>query len=406
MIRVPDSAKGGKGKCPRCARRLTVPRQSTKIEPRQPAEQLDFLAPPDSVETPAATDPDGVVFAEAELDAEDPANLDFQTPSPRRLGEFPVEIQRSALRPGAVSSRLKKSKSGGEVWLIPAFFILLFCGVGGWYLWQQKFFSGSAAELTATTAEILELPPVELGEAYFKQPPEELQPVLEGLEKAPIRISSNYAGAVAQVQISATKLALTIQVTAGPGTAFYRVVLESDPGFANYRKENSLELEEILSSDLGRSATDFITEYRRIKEKKLDGRLINGFMQTLALPALAKGIGRELVAVQGAARYSCVYEDRDGGFYFLMPSGMQEFQVQGRTLEDGKVPFPGQYQVKVAGKIPPPPESKPATEDSGNPSKKETDDSDDAMDSEDGEMKDEKAKGKEEMKKGPPKKPE
>src|SRR4029077_7529467 len=45
MIRVPDKSAGGKGRCPKCGVRITVPRKSTpKPEPQaaEPQEEFEF----------------------------------------------------------------------------------------------------------------------------------------------------------------------------------------------------------------------------------------------------------------------------------------------------------------------------------------------------------------------------
>ena len=46
VIRVPDNAGGGKGRCPKCATRISVPKVSTPKRGTPPVEPKVVLAPP------------------------------------------------------------------------------------------------------------------------------------------------------------------------------------------------------------------------------------------------------------------------------------------------------------------------------------------------------------------------
>jgi len=347
MIRVPDNAGGGKGKCPRCARRITVPKISTKPAPKPADAESDLFAPPDEFAAAPTDDPDAVVFAVAEPEEGSSGNV--FAPAPRALGELPVETSRQALRPGSIASKLKRKKRGGS-WMIPVGFGLLLCGAVGWFVWQKYQTERLVGELTAETAPTLELPMTELSSSTFKQSPDEMKKVIEELESSPVRIPSS----LMSVQISATKRAVTVGVHSGPQTTFYRVDVQSDPAMMTYRKNHSMELEQLREADLEHAASSFADEYQRVLEKKAQPSSLNDFRNTMALPALTRGLGHQVVAVYGQTIYLCVHEDREGGLYFLLPPGAQGFEITGRKHKDGKVIFPGKYHVKVGGEFKPP----------------------------------------------------
>ena len=352
MIRVPDNAGGGKGKCPRCARRITVPKVSSKTAVKPPSDEIAGLfaeAEPDP-EPSVPSDPNEITFAAAAPeDIADDVPLDpaeLFAPKARALGELPVEAPRQLLRPGSVASQLRRKKSSGG-WMIPIGFGALLCGAVGWFVWQQSQTERLSGDLTAVTATVLDLPAVELDSSLFKQPPAELKPLLAELEKSPVRIPS----ALMLVQIGATKGRLSIRVNSGPQTHFFKVDTSDNPGLINYRKNHSRDLEQMRSEEVQQAGTEFITEYQRVQEKKVGPSALNDFRNSLALPALVRGVGHQLVAVYGNTPYRCVYEDRDGALYFLLPSGAKGFEIIGRKHKDGKLIFVGSYKVKVTGEI-------------------------------------------------------
>lgn len=353
LIRVPDSAGGGKGKCPRCARRIAVPKVSTKTAPKPPDPEIAelFATANADVDQPPVTDAvDSVTFATAEPEFDSNAPVDIFAPAPRNPGQFPVQPTLQTLRSGSIASKLKRKKSG-NAWLIPMGFGLILCGAVGWYVWKQYETERLVGDLIAETASDLDLTPAEISGSLFQQSPGELKPTLERLETAPVRIPST----LMFVKIGATKRAMTVRVNAGPKTKFYRVDISDDPGLIAYRKKRSFELEELRESELSRAATEFVNEYQQVIEKKVDPSALNEYRNSLALPALVRGLGHQVVAVYGQTIYQCVYEDGKGGLYFLLPPEAQGFELIGRQHKDGTVTFPGKYRVKVTGQLDVPP---------------------------------------------------
>ena len=347
MIRVPDNAGGGKGKCPRCLRRITVPKKSSVSAPKAPEPEIAALFEADSDDAPAevaagafAPDDDSTSASFTES-----SPVDFLAGTSNRLGEFPVAAPRRPLPAESVSSRFKKKKGGG--WLIPAGFGLLLCGVVGWFVWQQYQGVSLTGQLTAESAPSLELPPAEINSSMFKQSPDEMKAILTKLEHNPIPSR----GTVMKLEIGASKRAVTVLVSPGTETCFYRVDIGSNPGLAEYRKTNSLHLEELREGEMEAACGEFAARYLQVLEKKADANSLNEFRNTMALPALVRGLGYQLIAVYRQTSYPCAYEDRDGGLYFLLPSGVHEFEVSGRKHSNGTVVFPGRFQVKVTGEM-------------------------------------------------------
>jgi len=154
------------------------------------------------------------------------------------------------------------------------------------------------------------------------------------------------------IQISANPRGLTFELGAGPQTQFYKVNLGDVPALAAYRKDHTFELEQARSDEIERSATVFIDSYRMVRKKEASASSLSDFRNSLALPALVRGLGHQLVAEYNGTAYPCVYEDQDSNVYFLLPPGAASFDVAGRKHQ-GKVLFPGRFRVKVTGALQP-----------------------------------------------------
>ena len=384
LIRVPDSAGGGKGRCPKCATRIKVPKVSAAKEAALPPgdDGLLFASEPGgNEEATAFAESAPVEFASDESSA--PA--EFFVPAPRQLGELPVEPVRQPLRPGSVASKLKRKKSSGG-WLIPVGFGVVLCGVFGWFLWQQYQLERLTGELTAESAATLQLPSAIIDRSQFRQSSEEVKEALAGLEKSPVRLPSS----LMLIELKGASKGLAVSVNSGMKTQFYRVDLQDDPALMKYRADHAFELERMRSEQIDKSAAEFMIDYQRVIEKKADSNLLNDFRDGLALPALVRGLGYQVVAVYGNNYFPCVYEDRDGALYFLLPPGAQGFELTGRKHKDGTIVFPGSYRVKVRGEMKTP--AKESKEDASDEEKKapasmEPDETTEMKESKDGEAK-------------------
>lgn len=398
LIRVPDNAGGGKGRCPKCATRISVPKVSPLKLAAPPADDEPVLfAPPPAADSPFAptaaspvTAADAITFGEAGPETNEAAApsgpLDIFAAPARPPGAFPTATPRQPVHPTSVAARLRKKKSGGA-WLIPFLFGLIACGVGGWFAWPYFLTEQLGGELVAETADSLELPPGLVAKSSIRHSSSEVEAVLADLEKSPEPLLST----LMQVQLRGSSNGLLVHLNAGPKTRFYRIAVRDNAPLTSYLSKHAAELEEQRMQDIERTGTAFFTEYRRVVAKQADKSSLTGFRNTLALPALVRGLGHQLVANYGRTAYPCVYEDHEGAVYFLLPPDAREFEITGRKHADGTVMFPASYKIKVAGEIKVP--AKKAEEPAGKlkdkqkPAAKEGEVSEEKMDSKDAAMK-------------------
>lgn len=388
LIRVPDNAGGGKGKCPKCATRLTVP----KVSASKPAAPL-LIAPqpmPEPVQPdPPRVDPPREIenFFDPEYDPRKAASLEPAdiNEAPQSLpGEFPDEFadespspsSRTAIRPKV--SLVKKLGRG--LWLIPVVFALVLCGGFGWYVWQQYQSEQLGGELIAETADELELPPALVEKWSIKQPPDDVQAVLIDLEKSPVPLKSG----LMLIELRGSSRGVLVHLATGPSARFYRVEVGGNKLLAKYLTKHAADLEQRRMKEIEQAATAFAIQYRKVIAKKAEQSSLTDFRNTLGIPALVRGLGHQVVATHGRTIYPCVYEDREGALYFLLPPDAKSFEISGREI-DGTVVFPARYKVEVAGlmKVPAKKEQEPAgkSKDKKGPVFKRNDEPEEKMDS-------------------------
>ena len=73
------------------------------------------------------------------------------------------------------------------------------------------------------------------------------------------------------------------------------------------------------------------------------------FRDSVGLTALSGGLGYHVVAVVGRQEHRCVFE-ADGALFFILPTTVGEFELIGRKMADGSIPFPANFTVS----LPPP----------------------------------------------------
>jgi hypothetical protein len=356
-IRVPDKAAGGKGKCPKCGVRITVPKKSAvKPVDQKPEPEVPFEFPvvaaesTPELESSSGTDPDEVVVLQtAQFQPED-----LLAPPPDEFSlDRPMEPGRTTATPRRLKQK-KKNNTAVIIGTIAALAVLAGIGILVVPLLTAESLKG---ELTAKTAQTVELPPVLIDRSTIKFSAEELTVLLKKLEASPIPVTSNSM----QITLAGTPKGLQVSVSAGSQSHYYRVSFQGNQSVEKYLSRHLSVFEEQREREVNDSVVKFFSEYQNIIAKKSTSDRITPFRDQLALPSLVSGLGNKLVAEYGRGQYRCVYEDRSGGLYFLLPANISEFVIVGRPGTDGQPMVPFHFQAKVDGEIVPlkTPEEKP-----------------------------------------------
>lgn len=362
LIRVPDSARGGKGKCPQCSTRVTVPKTSTvkaidppivvapppvvaapPVAPKRPAEpvrdgrpqEIENFFDPDYDPRKAAQQDEVIVEPESSPDA-----------FPGEFAEEPVAAVADTSAIPTVRKRVSLLKRIGRgLWIIPVLIAAVGGGWLGWYIWQQVQKEQLGGELTAEMADELELPPILVEKFSVKRDLEEVQPILTDLEKSPVPLKSS----LMQVEFSGSKRGVFVRLEAGPTARFYRVDLSGNKQLLKYREKHAPDFEKQRVKLVEKQVTSFIADFEKVVAKKNDVSSLKDYRNSFALPALVRGMGFHVVATHAQTIYPCVYEDRDGALYFLLPPTVKEFDITGREDNGGAETLKARFKVKVTG---------------------------------------------------------
>ena len=351
MIRVLDKSAGGKGRCPQCAMRITVPKKSVLPPPSpqpadpQPAEEEAVVLLEADDESHAG---EVIEFAEASHQESPPAPFLLE-PAERvssRLGSLPVEnTNHKSARP---YSR-KKQKRTGSWWAISAAVVLISVILGAGYFFTRSLSEKLSGEVVATTAENLELPPALVRKTQFQLAPEVVDELLAKLELNPVPLNSQ----MMRIELRGTPKGLSIILAAGEKSQFCRVDMNELETLRKFLTQHQMVLEEKRFHDVTNAASEFLETYSRVLAKELPAESVTVFRDSLALPSLVGGLGYQLVAQHARNLYRCVYQDQEGGCYFLLPRGISEFTIIGRTQTEGEVLVPARVDVRVKGIIDP-----------------------------------------------------
>lgn len=340
QIRVPDKAAGKSGKCPRCVRKLMVPRVSAPLPTIAAVPEPPAVLPglPDFagvVAHPAQTvDDDEIVFAEAAPEID---------PAPATPAAPIVDLAALPQVSTSVARKLKKRRRS-LVWLVPVFFGLLLCGGLAWLYFPDLLPARVTGDLTASPMSYPELEPVLIDWSLLGGTEEEAKAVLAELEKQPIPLISS----LMQVQLRGTAAGLQVFVTAGADTSFYRIDLASNPSVQAWLKKHAAELEGVRERQLERAGKSFVPVAKAVQSGASPIADLVGYRDTLALPALAGGLGNHLAARTKSQLYPCVYQQSDTALYFLLPPGLSEFQLEGRAVSGSRISFPAKLTVRVS----------------------------------------------------------
>ena len=351
MIRVPDKGAGGKGRCPQCATRITVPKKSV-LPPPSPQPASPRPAEEEAVVLLEADDEPnaGEVIEFAEAPQPDGAPAPFLLePAERvsnRLGSLPIE---NPAHKSARPNSIKKRKPMRSWWGIGAAVVLISAILAAGYFYPRSLSEGLSGEVVAKTAESLELPPALVRKTQFQLAPEVVDELLAKLELNPVPLNSQ----MMRIELRGTPKGLAISLAAGDQSQFYRVDLNELEGLRKFLVQHQMALEEKRFQDVTNSASEFLETYSRVLAKELPAESVTVFRDSLALPSLVGGLGYQLVAEHARNLYRCVYQDQDGGCYFLLPRGLSEFRIIGRTQAEGEVVVPVRIEVRVNGAIEP-----------------------------------------------------
>lgn len=383
-IRVPDSAAGKRGTCPRCHTKILVPKP--KNIPRKAAAPAAESPPADSprpksrkrslVEQFVAEEPDFSRLGETATGgtappADSSGSVGILSASATdSTGSFTEAISPASApaadippadRPAvsiARTLRKRRRRSALHIWVPVLCGLLLVGGVAlFFYLNRKKALSGT---LQAVAVAEEQLPPRTLSTADLPGTPDERAAVLQRL--AEYQRFRRYTVAAFPEE---KPTELRVRVVEYDGLAFFRVDLSQNRALLDFFKDNADELDKPRREKYRRGLKTFFED--AVEVVKSDGPIpdhrLQQFQNQVLANALVGSEGYHLVASVAGTAYLCAFQD-GLTLYYLLPKETTSFILRGRTQPNGERLFPGRFVVRVrkAGKQQPPAAESPPEE--------------------------------------------
>ncbi len=330
-IRVPDSASGKQGTCPKCSTKILVP----TIEVPPASEP----SPPAAAGDPAVTEgqPEAPPEDAAAPPMPDDASLGGEPQFPSFAAADPVDDAPQPSVARRYKKRTKRKKSG---LVVPVMFGSVLVGSILYLYWTQV--PKLEGEVRAAALEEAELPPGLVSRRLVDLPKDKVDLVLEGLTESPERLKSQ----IMSIEFRGSREGIQVTLEEGSKTQFYRVSINADPELQAFYDRNARRLSAPQEAELQEAATAFFEAWAAAAEENEELDDLASFRDRLGLTTLVGGLGYHLQAICGSEIYRCVYEN-ERYIYFLLPHGTKKFEIQGRELKGSSLMFPGHYTAKV-----------------------------------------------------------
>lgn len=339
-VRVGDESAGRQGRCPKCDTLLIVPVVQKPSDNN--ASSTDDLHAELSDTSPAVRrQADITIISDTTESSDRTASTAEALPIP----EFPAMTTASVTTPRR--RRRSRRRNVHRVWLIgiPVLCFLILLGV------LASFMVSRLPELRgpmqATPISSAQLPAQHLEWSLSGLTEEDRQALQVALTAEPASFSSSLMSCT----ITATPEAMQVRLRAAAGQQWYAVDPAANQPLALWLRRNTSELAALRAGELQAGIASFSSEMRRLSAGESIVLDAQNYRNSVGLNSSVGVLGYILEASIAGRVSRCAFEDHDGRLYFLFPQGTQSFQLRGRKLANGTVPFPGEYQVTVVNTV-------------------------------------------------------
>jgi hypothetical protein len=355
-LRVPDQAAATIGRCPKCESKLRVPVVPIPGKATAPARAAKSDTPSSPPEQAPAWEDETIVYktdsplGAAIAEANRAVQAGTASPSAARidpvadfLAQVADPIVAAPMRtgepvpPAPERNRLRQNRTG--LWVTIAF-VLAAAGIGFGYWWQSRSTFIVAIEGDAMPASSVA---GVIAQRDYKLPDADWANIRRALEQAPADLRNRQM----VVKIESAPRGLKVSLTPGRDGELVSVSLASIPGLAELVASNRATLDaprqEALLAGLQELA-------QKIQEATAAGKPpdLATFGQSIGINGLIGPLGYHTQAVIDRVAYPCVFEDREGRLYFLVPPGTESFTVRPKAPATGeREPFHLSATVKV-----------------------------------------------------------
>ena len=358
-VKVPDSASGKLGACPKCATKIRIPSIPTPPvaaphPPAAPPVMAPFampLLPAPLPHSPMIVDP-GPGFPNFLQAAAAPAAA---PPPPPPVSTDPFDFSNmSAAAPASSAaatpvstpsySKASRKKSSPRKPLSPGVLlaiglgVLVLAGLGVWqFIANLPVYTGHVAGERFPSER-----PISVTVPWSSiEVPAPTQPAVIEYFK---RHQTSLANPILKLDISASPQGLIIRFSTTADSMLVSVDPQLVPDVKTLIDENKVAWDEARKRELTLFAQQLCDNLA--KAQLTNSRLeISDYRDTVALNALVRGLGRHCVGVSQRINYPCVFEDEVGKLYFVVPRMATDVTVMEKSSEGHVKVLPPEFQI-------------------------------------------------------------
>ena len=351
-VKVPDSASGKLGACPKCGTKIRIPSipippVSAPTFPAAPPVMSPYVMP---APRPAPVDP-GPGFPDLFQVTAVPVAAP-RPPSPVSTDPFDfsnVAAAASAAEPAAAvstpsytpASRKKASPRklmGPGVLLLIGLGVLALVGVGIWqYIANQPVYTGTVVAERFPSERPISVP---IPWDAIEVPAATQSSVIEYFK----RHQTSLASSLYKLDIAASPQGLVIRFATTADSFLVSVDPQMVPDVKTLIDQNKAAWDEARKRELTFYAQQLCDN---IAKAQLTGTRTEmaGYRDTVALNALVRGLGRHCVAAAKGTNYPCVFEDEAGKLYFVVHKTVTEITVKEKSGTERVPLLPPDFRI-------------------------------------------------------------
>jgi hypothetical protein len=348
-MRVPDAVMGTIGRCPKCETSLRVPvveipdvRAASMTASGAASPTIEAQSPSWADETrelpriPAAAAKAAHPFADDRDEPRPPAS----SAGTSLFGNDEPEGRTAAPIDNATAMRMRRDRPRVRGWMwVSLAFVVAAIGIGAAFWWQQKsnpVYTARGEVLAETSlSSVIPQKEIDIPEADWAA-------IKKALEQSPADLRSP------QMNITFESAPRGIKVGLKPGRnrELVAVPIRDVPELVEASSSTNQAMREprrkALAESLGEMSAQIQSATRAGKPADL-----SNFGVSVGVTGLGGPLGFACHAVIDRNAYACVFEDREGRLYFLVPTGATDFVIRPREAGNAAQVLPPRLQVHV-----------------------------------------------------------
>ncbi len=350
-VKVPDSASGKLGACPKCGTKVRIPKVPIPPAGASPPAPVPPVGAPLVMPMPVQGDP-GLAFPDLFQPAA-PAPMAPLPPPQAPTDPFDISnVAAAASSPSAADAsgsaaataiRQKPAPKGKPLGTGVLFGIgvgvLVLVGVGIWQIIaNQPVYEGSVVgnivpsdkPISVPVAwSAIEVPASTQGQVieYFKRHQTSLKNSMMEIE-----IAAAPQGLIVRFQTTADSILVSIDPQLVPDVK--ALIVANQASWGEARKRELATNAKVLCDNVA-------------KAQLTSGRVesVSSYHDTVILNALVRGLGRHVVAVANRINCPCVFEDEAGKLYFVVPRNTTEITVMEKSGAERVQMLPQAFRI-------------------------------------------------------------